>query len=160
MRALVPGLLVLGLLAGELPAQLPKKSDVPRLIKELRQSDNSKVRTAAAESLGALGAVRTSYVKDAIEPLAEAVTKDRHSDVRAAAATALGAIRPDAKVAVPPLTEALKDKTPAVKIAAAVALTAFGPEARQAVPLLEELAKDKNKKVSQAAKEAMKSIGK
>jgi HEAT repeat protein len=170
MKALLPALTVFAFLGtAPVEAQIPKKTEVPRLIKELREASSSKVRAAAAENLGALGAVRAAYVKDAIEPLLEAVKKDNHSDVRAAAATAIGGIRPDAKRAVPVLTEALMDKAAAVKIAAMNALPAFGVEARPALPMLMELAKEpdkkgtkaekeNNRKISQAAKDAMRLI--
>jgi len=159
MKTMLPCILILscvGLATSQ--AQIPKKSDVPRLIRELRQAASSQVRASAAEGLGALGEVKTAYVKDAIKPLVDALKEDRHTDVRAAAATALGKIRPDPKIAVPALTDALKDKSPGVKIAAAAALPALGAEAMAALPVLKEMANEKNKKVSQAAKDAMRLV--
>src|SRR5205085_1800358 len=97
----------------------------------------------AAEELGRRGAIRARDVKDAIDPLLEAIKKDSDSEVRRASAKAIGDISPEATKAVPVLTEALKDKSVAVKMAAAMALAQYGGEARSALPALRELAADK-----------------
>ena len=71
-----------------------------------------------------------------------AETQDKDAVVRLSAALALGEIGPEAKTAVPALTELLKDKDSNVQWAAARALGKIGPEAKMATPALTELLKD------------------
>src|SRR5947209_583317 len=118
----------------------PKKEDVPKLIKELKDKD-AKTRAAAAEELGHIGQVKKSFTESAVAPLMDAM-KDKDINVRKAATEALGKIDPDATVAVPALVEALKDKAPPVRQAAAGALGQIGPDAKDAVPDLREAQKD------------------
>ena len=159
MRVTIVAVTLLALLGlGSLEAQLPKKEDTPKNLNLLKSSKSAKDRAFAAEQLGLRGQVRATDVKEAVEPLMEAVKSDESASVRRAAATALGQIAPDPEKAVPALTGALKDKAKDVRMAAALALGAFGPEARSALPALREMAGEKDKKVSQAAKLAMKSI--
>jgi HEAT repeat protein len=148
---------VLGL--SSLEADVPKRIDVNKQITLLKSAKSAKDRAEAASELGRHGAIRARDVKDAIEPLLEALKSDSNAEVRRAAAKALGDIAPDSKVVVPALTEALKDSAVGVKMAAAMALGQYGAEARSALPSLRELAQDKKqKKLSQVARIAMKSI--
>jgi HEAT repeat protein len=142
-------------------ADTPKKEDVPKLIAALKTSANAKVRAQAADDLGKVGAIRASYAADAIDPLINALAKDKDADVRKSCAAALGDIGSEAEKVVKALTEALADSSANVKIAAAAALGQFGSEAKSALSLLQELAKAKgkdDKKLSQAAAAAVRQI--
>jgi HEAT repeat protein len=141
-----------------LGAQVPRKEDTPKNLALLKTASNAKDRAFAAEQLGLRGQVRASDVKDAIDPLLEAVKADPSANVRKEAVTALGRIAPDPETTVPVLTDALKDKAPEVRMAAAPALAAFGNDARSALPALREMAASSDKKLSKAAKMAIKSI--
>jgi radical SAM protein with 4Fe4S-binding SPASM domain len=66
---------------------------------------------------------------------------------------------PQAKEAVPALTDALKDGDATVRSGAASALGAVGPEAKPAVPALMELLRDKEQYVRVGAARALGSIG-
>jgi HEAT repeat protein len=160
MRTLIAMFTVVGVIGlGTLEADGPKKIDVVKQISLLKSAKSARDRASAADELGRHGAIRARDVKDAIEPLLEALKSDKDADVRRAAARALGNISPDPKVVVPALTEALKDRSVAVKMAAATALGQYGQDARSALPPLRELAAMKNdKKLSQAARVAIKSI--
>jgi HEAT repeat protein len=65
-----------------------------------------------------------------------------NSDQRAQAATALGVMGPEARLAVPALATALRDETNTVRLQAALALFKIGPESRPAVPALAEALRD------------------
>jgi HEAT repeat protein len=160
MRTLIAMLTVVGVISlGSLDAEGPKRIDVAKQVALLKGAKSARDRAAAADELGRHGAIRARDVKDAIEPLLEALKKDKDADVRRAAARALGDISPDPTDVVPALTEALKDKSVVVKMAAAGALGQYGPDARSALPSLRELAAMKNdKKLSQVARVAIKSI--
>ena len=62
------------------------------------------------------------------------------------AAEATGKIGPDAKIAIPALTELLKDKIGHFAAAAAPALGSIGPDAKTAIPRHHELLEDDNEK--------------
>jgi HEAT repeat protein len=159
MRAVIVAATLLALAGwNRLEAQIPKKQDIPKNLELLKSSRRSEDRAFAAEQLGLRGQVRSSDVKEAVEPLAAAVTADGSANVRKAAATALGRIALEPDKAVPALTSALKDKAVDVRMAAASALAAFGAEARSALPALRELAADKKKKESRVARLAIQSI--
>ena len=79
--------------------------------------------------------------------------------VRQAAAVALGGIGPEAKTAVPALTDLLNDKERAVRHAAASALGNVGPEAKTAIPALTELLKEQGV-IRETAAEALTKIHK
>jgi HEAT repeat protein len=160
MRSLIAMFTLVGVIGlGTMAAEGPKKIDVAKQISLLKSAKSARDRAAAANELGRHGAIRARDVKDAIEPLLEALKNDKDADVRRAAARALGDISPDPKFVVPALTEALKDGSVAVKMAAATALGQYGNDARSALPPLRELANMKNdKKLSQAARVAIKSI--
>ena len=122
---------------------LKARKDIKGLIKALRYRKDKGVRQAAAEALVKIGAL-------AVEPLIAAL-KDRHSDVRQAAAYVLGEIG-DAR-AVEPLIAAPKDeKEWYVREAAAEALGKIGAPAVE--PLIAAL-KDEYRNVREAAAEAL-----
>jgi HEAT repeat protein len=144
-------------------ADIPKKEDVPRYIKQLQSSGSAKARAEAAEALGHRGAIRKADVLDAIGPLIKALKNDKDAAVRKNAAEALGKIGPDDQVAVKPLMEALKEPAMPVRIAAANALGMLGPDAREAIPLLREVQQEAQKDrktpgLARAAGNAIRSI--
>jgi len=124
----------------------------PELLKLLKDSKDAAVRVGAATALAGLGT--TSGV---VLGLAAAL-KDSSSQVRHAAAYALGDIGKDAREAVKPLTDALEDKNADVRAEAAFALGAIGKDAKAALPELKKLTKDKHATVKKAAADAIKSI--
>jgi len=79
--------------------------------------------------------------------------------IRAAAADALGAIGPPAKVAIPFLIKALLDEAELVRANAAVALGRMGPLAGDAVPLLASSLGDSESQVRICAANALGKIG-
>ena len=79
--------------------------------------------------------------------------------IRAAAADALGAIGPPAKLAIPSLRIALLDEAELVRANAAVALGRMGPLARDAVPSLASLLRDSESRVRISAANALGKIG-
>ena len=81
------------------------------------------------------------------------------SDVRESIARALGAIGPEAKVAVPALAAQLEDIDRAVRTACTKALGQIGPNAAAAVPRLIELFNDKDYGVREAVCRALGQIG-
>jgi HEAT repeat protein len=144
-------------------ADIPKKADVPRYIKQLQTSPSAKTRAAAAEALGHRGAIRKADVTAAIDPLITALKKDKDASVRKNAAEALGKIAPDENAAVKPLIAALKDKAMSVQIAAANALGLLGADAEEALPALREVQKQvkgdrKKRGLARAAGMAIRSI--
>ena len=105
-----------------------------------------------------------------IEAINQAQTKQRiqrhinqlsvpEAEDRQQAAQTLSKIGPDAKAAVPALTEVLKDKDKDVRDAAAEALGKIGPEAKAAVPALIEALKDQYEHVRELAAQALAQIG-
>jgi HEAT repeat protein len=140
---------------------LPKKEDVPRLLNTLTKSTSGADRANAATQIGRLGQVQAMYVKDCIDPLAEALKKDTDAEVRRASAQALGLIAPSPpEKYVPLLSDALMDKSLQVNLAAVTALGRYGPEAKSALPALREFAKTKgnDKKLKQMIAAALKEI--
>ncbi len=83
---------------------------------------------------------------------------DQKADVRVSAARALEGIGPEAKAAVPALSEALKDEDSGVRRAAVGALGRLGPEAKAAVRALIEALKDEDANVRRNAAIALKRI--
>ena len=125
--------------------KMKARRDVNGLIKALRYRKDKGVRQAAAEALVKIGA-------PAVEPLIAAL-KDKDSDVRYAAAKALGEIK-DPR-AVEPLIAVPKDYYSGVRYAVTEALVKIGAPAME--PLIAAL-KDKDSKdsdVRQAAAEAL-----
>lgn len=141
MKTLLAVVVLFGLCGLENEEQtVPKKEQVPNLIKLLKNKD-PKLRASAADDLGLIGAIRAQDAEPAVGPLREAL-RDKEPNVRRAAAGALGKLRLEAKLVVPELAKLLEDKTNAVVIAAAVALGAFGAEAREALPALQKAQKN------------------
>ena len=87
------------------------------------------------------------------------VAKDKDPALRSHAAFMLGQIGPEAKVAVPILTELLADQDRKVRECAAYALGRIGPDAKPAVPVLMELLKDQDYLVRWNAVRALGSVG-
>jgi HEAT repeat protein len=137
----------------------PKKEDVPKYLLMLKSAPDARDRALGAEMLGKRGEIQARDVKDAIDPLIEAMKKDKSADVRKAAAAALGNIGTQSDKVVPALMGALKDKSPQVNLAAVNALGQYGMDARPAVPALREFAKSKkDKKIAQMVRQAIKRI--
>ena len=84
--------------------------------------------------------------------------EDEYQKVREAAADALSAFGPDAKEAVPALTEALKHKDAGTRWSAVRALGKIGPDAREAIPALTKALKDEDEDVRKEAKAALEKI--
>jgi hypothetical protein len=146
----------------DLTAQTPNKADIPKFITNLKDKD-AKVRIDGCKGIAAIGKLKASYAKDAIEPLIGLVKKDDDAKVRAAAAAALGSCDPEDKEAVTVLIDALKnDKDKGVHTAAAQALGQLGAKAKEALPALKEAAakakEDGDKKTAKAIGTASKAI--
>jgi len=101
---------------------------MPQLLEALKSQD-WKVKVIAAHTLGLLG----TKAKTAI-PALSGLIRDENSDIRFAAAQALGEIGTEA--IVPALTQALQDKDENVRVSAAVAFQQIGSLAQQAKPVL------------------------
>ena len=127
--------------------KMKARRDVNGLIKALRYRKDKGVRASAAEALVKIGA-------PAVEPLIAAL-KDKDSDVRYAAAKALGEIK-DPR-AVEPLIAALGDESSGVRLAAAKSLGEI-KDPRAVEPLSAAL-KDENKYVRRAAAHALDRLG-
>jgi HEAT repeat protein len=123
---------------------------VPALI-EMLKSPEAPHRVTAASTLFGLG----HHAGAAAPALGEALS-DPEVDVRMGSAMALESIGPGAAPAVPALVTALKDREGVVRQRAAIALGAIGPAAQPAVPALQEAAKWDP--VRPAAEEAIKKI--
>src|SRR5947209_8369265 len=94
----------------------PRKEDVPKYMQMLKSGQSGKERALAAEMLGKRGAIKASDVTEAIEPLKNALQKDKEPVVRKAAAEALGTVGSDANGIVPLLLEALKEGNREVRL--------------------------------------------
>ena len=127
------------------------KAAVPALT-ELLKDEDSEVLASAASFLVRIDPEKAKILISVLKDM------DRKAglSVRQAAAKALGKIGPEAKTAIPALTELLKDKE--VRLDVAEALGKIGPEAKTAVPALTELLKDEKQQVQDAATEALKKI--
>lgn len=143
-----------GLTALELIGHDASRKVVPALVKSLRQDKDPAVRAAAARTVGrtiarALAKAREDKKEElprfdaARDALATAVRTEQASNVRAAAALALGDLGTDARGAVGTLALALKDKSPETVNAAALALRRLGRDAREAQIELQTLVADK-----------------
>jgi HEAT repeat protein len=136
-----------------------KEEEAAAHTKVLKESTDSKAKTAAAEEIGRLGAIKKSYAVEAVPYLIKAL-KDKDVKLRSVAAVSLGRVDPPAETAVPALVELLKnDKEIPVKVAAMQGLMHMGPNAKEAVPAIREHAKkDADRRLMQAARAALKSI--
>ncbi len=124
----------------------PRKEDIPKYINMLKTAKDAADRAQAADQIGRRGQILATDVKEAIEPLQNALKKDSDARVRKAAAEALGNIAPEPEKTVPILIDALKDKALEVNLAAVFALGQYGVEARSALPALREFANKKDDK--------------
>ena len=119
---------------------IPRKEDVPKYLKQLQTATSAADRAKAAEMLGKRGGINANDVEDAVDPLKNALQKDKDAKVRAAAARALGNIHPEAEATVPLLIDRLKtDEVTDVKMALVVALGQYGGDAKDALPPLREM---------------------
>jgi hypothetical protein len=121
-------------------------NDVSKLIRQLKDSKNWRVRDNAAEALGETKDPR------AVEPLIEALTGDPHLNIKGSAAVALGKIK-DPR-AVEPLIKALKHPERDVREAAAVALGRI-EDPRAVEPLIEALKDASKLEIEYKAAEAL-----
>ncbi len=130
----------------------PEAKSAVKPLSEALKDPKKEVAQAAATALGKIGAV---------EPLA-ALAGDTRRDpaARRKAIEALGAMKADARSAVPDLTKALKDKD--VRIEAADALGEIGPDASSALKDLDAIAasKERDRNFKKAVTEAIKKIKK
>lgn len=109
---------------------------VPLLIEALKDKDQD-VQAQAAGSLALVG-------PSATPALARALSDPEAVAIRPTLLYVLGQLGPDARAAVPALTDLLKDKDPNVVRLAVLALGTLGPEAKGAVPTLKELLESKS----------------
>ncbi|MEN6449155.1 MAG: HEAT repeat domain-containing protein [Thermoguttaceae bacterium] len=127
----------------------PPKSAIPALSKMLREREE-RTQYAAAMALVRLG-------KAAIPALLD-VLKERSAGAWYAA-DALGKIGPEARTAVPILTELLRDKNRRIRLSAASALADIDPKAEVTMPVLVELLADGDQGVRSCAAEATGKFG-
>ncbi len=120
-------------------ADSPKQEEVKKYVANLKDKDE-KSRINACKGIGEIGQLKSSYAKDAVEPLTALVRKDGSARVRAEAANALGLIDPEQSgPVVEALMGALKDdKDDGVHRAAITALGRLGAKSKDALPLLRE----------------------
>jgi len=130
------------------------------------QSPNPGLRGQAAMELGEMGGA----ARDAVKPLAALLLADDDLNVRYWAASALGAIGPEAAEGVPALVAALRTTFPGRglkgpqryyadgRAVAAKALGLIGPAARSAAPALRDALRDTDSSVRDAAATALKQI--
>ena len=97
---------------------------------------------------------RVTWTTDIAEAL-----KDADRGLGGRAAWALQSIGPDAKAAVPALTQALRHDEEEVRLQAAETLGAIGPDAVASVPALTEALGDNDEDVRSAAAGALEAIG-
>ncbi|TPW00615.1 MAG: HEAT repeat-containing protein, partial [bacterium] len=118
----------------------PAQEDEASLIAALKD-ENAEVRSQVAVALGKRG----TGASQAVAPLLRQLQKDKHEEARAAAAGALGKIRPrSSKEAVAALrTAAAKDQMPRVRAEAVTALGDLGKGDKDATKsLVQELVPD------------------
>lgn len=151
LHAVLAGLVCVALVvpAG---AAIPKASDVPPLVEQLKKGD-AKARANACKELGHIGAVKKSLVKEVIPLLIEA-GNDKDINVRIEALAALARIGAEPEKVVPMLIQNLKGKDDKLVIASAQALGTYGPASEEAIPDLKKLAEDnavpRNRKEAEA----------
>lgn len=133
-------------------AAIPKASDVPPLIDQLKKGD-AKARASAAKELGHIGAVKKSLVKDAIPLLIDA-GKDQDVNVRLEALASLARIGAEPEKVVPILIENLKSNDTKLVVGSVQALGLYGAASEEAMPALKKLAEDnavpRNRKEAEA----------
>jgi hypothetical protein len=134
-------------------APLRRETDVPALVRALKDTDHVTRRRAAVE-LAQLGSRGKSAVADLVKGL-----DDPDELVRGACAEAIGCIGAEARQVVPALRQLLKDNSEFVRRMAADALGNFGASAAAAVPDLSEALKDREEFVRRAAAGALGKVG-
>src|ERR1022692_2552061 len=146
------------LLVVSLAFQLGPASDIPNLVRNLKDPDNWQVRLAAARALGNYGAV----AKDAVPALIECLNDDALVDT---AAWSLGEIGPDARDAAPQLIVLARlsaERRRQTVLNAIEALGKLGPAAYLAIRTLEDLSlrkRDIDPMVVHAARLALVALG-
>jgi len=131
------------------------KSAVPLLAEALKDKDPL-MRMNIAMALRSMGGAAAPAVPNLIAGLKDSDTSGptiRAEGVRAQIAFALGAIGPEAKAAVPALSDIFKDAGQKTELrrAAAFALGSIGADAKDAMPLLTDALKDKDARIRMAA---------
>ncbi len=133
----------------------PDKGEATVLTQLLNARDFPEGRLYAFDALAGLGA----DARPALAPLTEAL-KDPDAAVRRKAATALGAIGPEAKpMAFTPLLGLLRDKEPTVTDAAADALSKLGKPEREHTRAVADLLSHPNEPVRRFALIALTELG-
>jgi hypothetical protein len=98
---------------------------------------------------------RGRKVEHSVPSLMKTLKTHKDPKMRYWAAESLGHFGPEAREAVPALSEALKDPDGMVRMGAAYALAEIGPDAREAAPKLQEALQDPDKQVRDAAAYAL-----
>src|SRR5206468_11382616 len=104
MKSLMTALCLVALASSVRAAD--KEAEVAKYVKDLKSS-SAKTRATAADEIGKIGQVKSSYAKPAVQPLLD-VLNDKDASVRQAAATALARLD-EPKEVVPALETLLKD---------------------------------------------------
>jgi len=132
------GLALSNVIELEVPFKQPSKAAIAKIIENLA-SEDLLVRSLALRSIRDIGPV----AKAAVGKLVQIVQNHDDPDSRSGAATALNAIGPCAKGAIPALTAALNDPKQEVREEAAAALGSIGIPDPAAVRALVSTLKDK-----------------
>jgi HEAT repeat protein len=152
LAVLALGCFFLGL--GFADAQTPKKSDVPKFIKQLSDKD-AKMRLSGIKGIYEVGIIKAKNVAEAVEPLVGIVKKDPDAKCRAEAAVTLGAIDPEEpKGVVETLMTAMKeDKDAGVQTGCITGLGNLAGKAKAALPTLQEMNNEARVAVKKAKEE-------
>jgi len=129
------------------------KGAVSALVKIYDQNLSPSSRSAAAESLGAIGPAARAAL-----PSLLTTALNSNDAARVYAIDALGQIHSDAGTVVPALINCLTDGKPGIRAVAARALGYFGSNAQQAIPELSKLLEDQDRSIRKAAEQAMRQI--
>lgn len=126
---------------------------------ELLKNDDSKIRAAAARSLGEIGPDAKTAIPALFEAIKDNPTKPVHDcGIEIDAAKALGNLKLETKAAISIFTELQKDTHFWVRSEATFALGRMGAEAKPAAPALTKLLQDENVHVRCAAASALSRI--
>lgn len=131
------------------------RSAAPDLVQSLRDP-NRFVRWAAARTLGKMAPVAPEQVVPGLAYL----LNDADLDLRMQAANSLGSYGPDARAAVPALTQTVARGDGEIRRAAMLALAAIGPEnSRTAIPAITQELTHHNPQVRQTAAQVLGRFG-
>jgi HEAT repeat protein len=131
------------------------RSGAPALVKALRDP-NRFVRWAAARTLGKMAPTAPELVVPGLASL----LNDRDLDLRIQAANSLGLYGPEARAAVPMLTQTVSRGDGEIRRAAMMALAAIGPDnSRAAIPAITGELTHHNPQVRQAAAQVLGRFG-